>query len=140
MTASIEQAIRLTFSTDFPVLRPTVPIAYDNMEFDPEVDAVDASGDPIPYVDLTILPADREPVDLGTTTQRNIGIVWIRVWTKAMSGSGEAAEIGRDAGSVFEAKTINGITFRSARQERVGREGARYRRDVKIDYLADEVP
>lgn len=140
MTASIEQTVRTEFSTAFPIIRPSVPIGYDNMPFDPETEARNQSGDPIPWVFLTILPADRDPVDLGSTTQRNLGLVWIQCYAAIGVGSGEVAEIARDAGAIFEAKTISGVTFRSARPERVGPEGSWYRRDVKIEYVSDEIP
>ena len=139
MTASIAQTVRSHFDTEFPLVRPTVPIAYDGYEFDPEVDARDASDNPVPWVRVTIFPVDRNIVEVGGTTRRNTGFVWIEVYTPMGDGPGLAEQIAADIAPIFEAKTISGVTFRAAPPKRVGQQGSWYRWDVQPEYVSDEV-
>lgn len=139
MTESIFQTVRTTFLSDWPALEPDVPFPFDNEEFNPSNDAVDANGKPAPWIWVGIFPTDARAAALGGKETRNEGFVWIICRTQAGTGPDRAWELARKAGSVLKNTTISGITFRAPRFERKGVEENYYRVDALVDYRSEEI-
>ncbi len=138
MTASIATTVRTRFNSQFPVLRPGVPIAVAGFPFDPETEGRDANKNPIAWVRLSLHPTRKYPNAIGASApDRNEGFVWIECYGP-VGQPGLVEAIAQDAGSVFAKQTIGGVTFRSAEPRYPPDEDNWIRRDVHIDYVSDE--
>jgi hypothetical protein len=131
-------AIRSRFATEWPPLRPTVPVAYDNAAFDPAADARDADGDPAPWVRLTIIPGDGFQASLGTPrVWRSTGLVTVQVFVPLGQGDGLARELADDVAGLFRGVSLSGLIFRAPSLTRIGADGAWYQINVATPYQAD---
>ncbi len=132
-------AIRTHFDAEWLGLRPEAPVAYDNIAFDPAVDAVDAFGNPVPWVRLTLIPGDGFQASLGTPkVWRSTGVVSVQIFVPVGQGDGTARELADDAAGVFRGQLVEGVTFRAPSLTRIGPEGAWYQINVATPYQSDD--
>ncbi len=139
--ATHANTIRSRFATQWPALRPGVPIAFENTAFDPAVDAVDGMGNPMPWVRLTVIPGEGFQASLGTPkVWRLTGVVSLQVFVPAGDGDGTANELADDAASIFRGVEDTGVTFRAPALTSVGLDvgGAWYELSVATPYLSDQ--
>jgi hypothetical protein len=131
-------AIRACFAGLWSLLRPTVPVAFDNSAFDPARDAQDASGDPAPWVRLTIVPGEGFQASLGTPRiWRSTGIVMVQVFAPLGQGDGPANELADDAAAVFRGVSLGSVIFRAPSLTRIGSDGAWYQVNVATPFQSD---
>lgn len=132
--------IRARFATEWPQLRPTVPIAYDNSAFDPAIDALDPFGNPAPWVRFSIMPGDAFQASLGTPkVWRSTGLATVQVFVPLGQGDGLAGELADDAAGIFRGVRLNGLIFRAPAFTRIGEDGTWYQINVTTPYLAELV-
>jgi hypothetical protein len=131
-------AIRVCFAGLWPLLRPTVPVAYDNSAFDPVSDALDAGGNPAPWVRLTIVPGDGFQASLGTPKiWRSTGIVVVQIFAPLGQGDGLANELADEVAVVFRGVSLGRVIFRAPSLTRIGPDGAWYQVNVATPYQSD---
>lgn len=134
MTESTDAiAIETRFNTEFAAVRPSVPIAYDNVDFDP---ATSAANDP--FVKLTILPASQALAGMAGR-YRCTGIVIVQVFTPRGEGTGEAYAIVSDIVEIFRGVRADGVLYRDPRFFRVGESDRYFQVNVQIPYLSDVI-
>lgn len=136
--ATDASTIRSHFAAEWLLLRPTVPIAYDNIAFDPAVDALDPMGNPAPWVRFSILPGDAFQASLGTPkVWRSTGLVTVQVYVPVGQGDGLAADLADDASGIFRGVRLDGLIFRAPALTNIGEDGAWYQINVTTPYLAE---
>ena len=138
--AQIAGAIRARFSTEWPQLRPSAPVAYDNTAFDPTRDALDAGGRNLAsWVRLTIIPGDGFQASLGTPrVWRATGIVVVQVFSPLGEGDGSAYSLADDVAAIFRGVTVQGVVFRAPSLTHIGPDGAWYQINVATPFQVND--
>ena len=114
--ASDANTIRAHFAAQWPLLRPSVPVAYDNAGFTPPEDNED---DPAPWVTLTILPGEGFQASLGSPKiWRNTGLIVAQIFVPVGQGDGLANALADDVAQVFRGQRVGFVTFRAPSRTR----------------------
>lgn len=113
---TVSDAIYTHFKAQFESLRPTVPIAWDNVPFQPPADAA--------YVAIRIEPAETTIASLGGTLSRwrSKGAVVVDVYTPHGEDTRLAFAIAGDVVEIWRATTLESgkLAFRRMDIRRVG--------------------
>lgn len=136
--AETAEAIRTRFADEWPLVRPSVSVAYDNTAFNPELDARDGNNNPAPWVRLTIVPGEGFLASLGTPrVWRATGVVVLQVFVPLARGDGLAYALADDVADIFRGVRVAGAVFRAPALTRIGPEGAWYQLNVATPFQAD---
>lgn len=131
-----EQAIWTRINT---VWGTTTPIAWPNIDFDPDTDVGDS--DP-GFIRVTILrgPLSATQADMAENPRyRHEGTLAIQVFVPANEGSGPALSLADTLADGFRGITADGITYRAPAPDPVGVSGAWYQVNLWIPFYRDEV-
>lgn len=137
--------IRNQFSTQFHAAESGVPIAFDNVEGLYKSDgtliqeAVDGSGNPIPWVRLNVRHANAQIVSFGPRTYRQPGVVMTQVFIPAGVGDNRANEIAEAVAGALRGVTTGGVRFHATSAPQfVGPSGNWWQTNVSTDFEFDE--
>lgn len=127
----LETTIITYFEEEWVSARPDVPVAWDNIEFDP-------SDNDDPWIRFSILDGNSVQASIGNDPFfRAIGIVEIQIFTPTGGGTLVSRELASDIGAIFRRVQIGGITFRAPSLSRVGPDGKWFQQNVSIPYYSD---
>lgn len=130
--AATADTIRARFNTEFPLVRASVPIAWDNVAYEPTPQT--------PWVRLTIVEGEGELAGLagkGANLYRHRGVVIIQIFVPIGDGDGLARAIADDIATIFRGQLVAGVHFRAPSARRVGPDEAWWQLNVRIPYRAD---
>ena len=130
--------IRSRFAQEWPQLRPAVPVAYDNVAFDPGRDALDAERNPAPWVRMTIIPGEGFQASLGTPrVWRSTGVAVVQVFVPLAQGDAGAYGLADDVATIFRGVSVDGVVFRAPSLTRIGPDRSWYQINVATPFQAD---
>lgn len=134
-TAQASEAIYEQFATAFAALRPTVPVSFDNEEFDPP-----ASG---PWVRLSVGFQASQQDTLGapgSRKYRRLGSVYVQVFVERDAGRKDSDLIAQDVVSSLEGFSLGGgllVLYASSPRD-VGNDGRWYMKNVATPFDFEE--
>lgn len=132
---TISTSIFSHFNSEFSVSRPSVPIAWDGVPFDPETDVPAGAS----WVRISVLPGDRRRVTLGPTPRRRrVGIISVQTFSPLGDGLLDATAISDDVEAAFDGATISGLRLFAPRTERVGPAGGWYQMNTLTPFHRDD--
>jgi hypothetical protein len=88
----------------------TTPIAWVNLPFDPPKDAVDGSGNPVPWLRATFKPGQAVPDEMGEQGQgHRSGVYILQVFGPEGEGPGAVLDLSGQLEALFRRKTLSGV-------------------------------
>lgn len=129
---AIATTIRTEFATGFAAARPGMPWIRQNERYEPDPT--------VTWARLSIIQGQSEQIAFGNVsrTWRHRGRAIVQVFVPIGKGDGTALEIARDAGAIFQGKTLSGVLFGAASIASVGKDGAFYQVNASIPFWSDE--
>lgn len=127
--------IQSALETALSVAIPTTPTAWQNVAFDPDIDAVDSNDNRVVWVSSTNKPGAAEEADF--LDGQRLGNYIIQVFGPSNVGTGDVSDIAKVIELAFRRKTISGVECGEAYTNDVGPDGRGwYQINVVIPWLA----
>lgn len=130
-------AVKRHFNDNFTAARPSVPIAWPNIDFEFPNNS--------PFVRFSMQGNIGTQASLGDISSgqvvsfRRQGVIIIQCFGLASTGDSEALAIADDALKIFEGRHADSVWFRNFRPVDVGPDGAWYQINVTGDYVFDTI-
>ncbi|MDP6698086.1 MAG: phage tail terminator-like protein [Candidatus Latescibacteria bacterium] len=128
------------WKAQWDTLRPNVPVAYPNVEFDPDGTSYDPDTHQ-GWVRIGLSMGESYAAATGGTKKRyrNPGVLWVQVFTELNQGNKLALQIADDVATALRGVTVSGVVLLATSINEVGRSGPWYQVNANTRFRYDDL-
>ena len=120
-------------------VRPNVPVAWPNIEFDPSVSFNPSSHQA--WARITVLGGEQNQVSINGASPRwrQVGVITVQVFTPTEEGSEMGLAVADDIATIFRGVTVSGVVLQAGSVIPLGRtnEEPYYQVNVEVPFRYD---